>query len=253
MTHIGIDLGSRFVKVAVRQDDAVSFRAVDTIQFYKNHVKRSEAGLTIDLSFLDGITPGTAPITATGYGRNLMEFANATIISEIKAHFRGALSQTEEQTFTLVDIGGQDSKVIFVRDGYIEDFVMNDKCAASTGRFLENAANLLGISLEELATMSEDPVPVSSTCAIFSESEIIGLIAQGTPVPNIGAGIHESIAKRLIPLVKKYKTEHIFASGGAAKNAALLAALSRLAGKEILPLPETQFNGCLGCLATMQR
>lgn len=130
---LGIDLGSRFVKIAIKQNDEITFHREDTVYFYKNMVKRDAGQVLIDLSSY-GADEHT-DIVATGYGRNMMSFVNARVVSEIKAHYKGALETVNEQEFILVDIGGQDSKVIYVKDGYIEDFVMNDKCAASTGRF----------------------------------------------------------------------------------------------------------------------
>ncbi len=170
---LGIDLGSRFVKIAIKQNDEITFHREDTVYFYKNMVKRDAGQVLIDLSSY-GADEHT-DIVATGYGRNMMSFVNARVVSEIKAHYKGALETVNEQEFILVDIGGQDSKVIYVKDGYIEDFVMNDKCAASTGRFLENACRILDITLDELTHMQTDPpVKLSSTCAIFSESELVG-------------------------------------------------------------------------------
>lgn len=243
---IGIDLGSRFVKIAVKTEEGIRFFREDTVFFYKNMVKRENGNVLIDLSSYGA--EDDAGITATGYGRNMMSFANANVISEIKAHYKGALSSVDEDEFILVDIGGQDSKVIYVKNGYIEDFVMNDKCAASTGRFLENACRILDISLSELAEMTEEPVKLSATCAIFSESEIVGLIAEGVPVEKIGAGINESISRRLFPLIRKYRNKMIYAAGGVASNTAIIYFLSELSGLEIKVLENPQYNGCFGCI-----
>lgn len=243
---LGIDLGSRFVKIALKDGDSVKFFREDTVHFYKNMVKRDGGDVLVDLSSY-GAEPD-ADIIATGYGRNMMSFANANVISEIKAHYKGALVSTGEQEFILVDIGGQDSKVIYVRDGYIEDFVMNDKCAASTGRFLENACRILDIELSELAYMTEKPAKLSATCAIFSESEIVGRIAEGVPVENIGAGVNESISRRLFPLIRKYRNKKIFAAGGVASNSAIIHFLSEMSGTDIKVIENPQYNGCLGCI-----
>jgi predicted CoA-substrate-specific enzyme activase len=178
----------------------------------------------------------------------MMSFANAKVISEIKAHYRGALESTGESEFILVDVGGQDSKVIYVKEGYIEDFIMNDKCAASTGRFLENASRILDIDIDELAEMTENPVKMNSTCAIFSESELVGKIAEGVPVEEIGAGVNESIARRLFPLIRKYRNIKLYAAGGVAVNRALIHFLSELAGREINVIENPQYNGCFGAL-----
>ena len=244
--QVGIDLGSRFVKVALAHSSKPEFIRYDTIEFYKKYIIRDETGISIDINSL-GI-PKEYEITATGYGRNLMSFANAEIISEIKAHFRGAIRATGESNFILIDIGGQDSKVIWARDGYIEDFVMNDKCAASTGRFAENACAVLGFTLKELGQMQNNPANLSTTCAVFCESEIVSLIASGIEPESIAAGINLSIAKRLAPLAKSFSSQKIFASGGAADNAALLYFLSNILNKEITPIPLSQYNGAIGCL-----
>jgi len=243
---LGIDLGSRFVKIAVKTDDDCNFFREDTVFFYKNMVKRNNGEVLIDLSSYGA--DDNADIVATGYGRNMMSFANARVISEIKAHYRGALETIKKDEFILVDVGGQDSKVIYVKDGYIEDFVMNDKCAASTGRFLENACRILDITLDELTEMKTDPVKLSSTCAIFSESELVGKIAEGVSMESIGAGVNESISRRLFPLIRKYRNKMIFAAGGVASNSALIHFLSELSGTKIEVIPNPQYNGCLGCL-----
>lgn len=243
---LGIDLGSRFVKIAVQNGENIDFHREDTVFFYKNRVKRTESTIEIDLSAY-GANENTI-ITATGYGRNMLSFANANVISEIKAHYQGALHSTGEDEFILVDVGGQDSKVIYVREGYIEDFVMNDKCAASTGRFLENACRILDISLGELAAMTENPVKLNSTCAVFSESELVGKIAEGVPTEHIGAGVNESIARRLFPLIRKYRHKKIYAAGGVAENSGLIRFLSEMAESDIQVIKNPQYNGCYGCL-----
>ncbi len=246
MKHIGIDLGSRYVKMVRATGNNLEFTRYDTVNFYKQYITRGKDNTYINIEKL-GIE-SNYKIIATGYGRNLMSFANAEIISEIKAHFRGALRQTGEQDFILVDIGGQDSKVILGKEGYIEDFIMNDKCAASTGRFAENACNVLGITIDELSNMNNEPANLSSTCAVFCESELIGLMAGGTEIENIAAGVNKSIAKRLLPLIKSFQSDKIYASGGVAANKSLIAYISELAGKTVIPLPNPQFNGALGCL-----
>lgn len=246
---LGIDLGSRFVKIAVKDGDEITFHREDTVAFYKNMVKREGDETFIDLTKFGA--DEDAQITATGYGRNMMSFANANVISEIKAHYRGALEATGESEFILVDIGGQDSKVIYVKDGYIEDFVMNDKCAASTGRFLENACRILDVTLDELSQMTDEPVKMSATCAIFSESELVGKIAEGVNIEYIGAGVNESISRRLFPLIRKYRNKKIYAAGGVASNGAIIHFLSELSDTKIEVLNNPQYNGCLGCVYYM--
>jgi predicted CoA-substrate-specific enzyme activase len=246
MDKIGIDLGSRFVKIAVLKNEEMEFVRFDTVEFYKNHIKKE--GNTIHIKTENLPIKNSRNIVATGYGRNLMNFANAKIVSEIKAHYKGAIVQTGLENFTLIDIGGQDSKVISVRDGYIDDFVMNDKCAASTGRFIENTCNILNIDMEYFAKCIDSPEKMNSTCAIFSESEIIGKIAEGCSIESIAAGVSESIARRICPLIKKFKNKMVIASGGVADVYAIRYFISKILGIEVVKLDNSQFNGAIGCI-----
>ncbi len=246
MKKFGIDLGSRYVKTATFDNNEISFNRYDTVEFYKNYIKRDDGNIFIDTELL-GLSEDYS-ITATGYGRNLMSFANAEIISEIKAHFRGASYSMSASDFILIDIGGQDSKVIFAKEGYVEDFVMNDKCAASTGRFAENASSILGLDVDTLSNMTDQPADLTTTCAVFCESEIINLMAKGIETNYIAAGINKSIAKRLLPLIKSFKSSTIFASGGVANNTALISFLSDMLQQTIIPVQNPQYNGAIGCL-----
>ena len=252
MTNIAVDLGSRFVKIIARGKDAEIFRLEDTVEFYKKNMKRRGEKVEIDIDFL-GIDIKAARILTTGYGRNLLNFTNAGIISEIKAHFYGAKRQSGESDFVLVDAGGQDSKVIQARDGYINDFTMNDKCAASTGRFIEYAAKIVGIPFEEAAAATDSPVSLTDTCAVFCESELIGHIAHGASELHLAAGVNLSIARRIAPAVKKYNPKRVFASGGAAASSALITFLSELTGIKVEPLQNVQFNGAIGCIEFMEK
>lgn len=246
MIKTGMDLGSRFVKICIENNGELSFYKYNTIDFYKKYISRDSSGqLKIEHSLLDF---GNAEITATGYGRNLMTFSNAEVISEIKAHFKGARKQTGLDDFVLIDIGGQDSKVIKASGGFIDDFVMNDKCAASTGRFLENAANILRIDIDEMAAYTENPCKFSSTCAIFSESEIIGKIAEGASTEEISAGVNLSVARRLLPLIKRFSKNEIYGAGGVVSLYGVRYFLQELLDKEINVLENHQYNAAIGCV-----
>jgi len=246
MKKTGMDLGSRFVKICIENEGMLSFYKYNTIDFYKKYISRDSSGqLQIENSLLDN---GSSQITATGYGRNLMSFSNAKVISEIKAHFKGARRQTGLDDFVLIDIGGQDSKVIKASGGFIDDFVMNDKCAASTGRFLENAANILRIDIDEMATYTKNPCKLSSTCAIFSESEIIGKIAEGASSAEISAGVNLSVARRLLPLIKRFSKNEIYGAGGVVSLYGVRCFLQELLDKEINVLENYQYNAAIGCV-----
>ena len=239
MIYTGIDLGSRFIKVLSFKDGSFKKQLYDTVTFYKKHIHRDGEKVSLVLEGLEG------GLLATGYGRNLLSFDNVTVISEIKAHFYGAREQTKEENFVLVDVGGQDCKVIEVRDGFINDFTMNDKCAASTGRFMEQAAGVLEIPLEELQKATQNPLTLSDTCAVFCESEMIGHLAKGAHDLELAAGVNLAVAKRLAPQIKRYRPNTVYTSGGAASYG-LSYFLSELIGVEIFPLKESQFNGALG-------
>jgi predicted CoA-substrate-specific enzyme activase len=188
-------------------------------------------------------------IIATGYGRFNIPFAHKQV-TEITCHGRGAYFLNPDAR-TVIDIGGQDSKVIRLSEqGHVLDFVMNEKCAAGTGRFLEVMAQALEVKLEGLADLSgsaQRSVPISSMCTVFAESEVVSLIAQGLPREEIARGLHDAIAERTAGLVYRIGLkEKVVMTGGVAKNSAVLRALEeKLKVKIDLP-PEPQIVGALG-------
>jgi predicted CoA-substrate-specific enzyme activase len=189
-----------------------------------------------------------AYIVATGYGRINVPFADRQI-AEITCHAKG-LHSLLPTVKTIVDVGGQDSKGIRINDGRVVNFVMNDKCAAGTGRFLEIIADSLGVPLQRLGELSltaERATPISSTCTVFAEHEVTNQLANGEPVANLVAGVHESIATRIYSLVSKLKIEKdIAVTGGGAKNIGLVRALEAKFGSPVLVPPEPLITGALG-------
>lgn len=243
----GIDLGSRVVKIIDYADGAVrSMTGYDTVEFYKSFGRMEGPELSVAFERL-GIPPGGPPPTVTGYGRNTIRVKGARTISEVKAHTLGAVHQTGLSDFTLIDIGGQDTKVISVSGGRMDDFIMNDKCAASSGRYIENMARILGMELDELSGCYENPVKLSATCAIFGESEIVQKITEGGPYREIAAGVNLTIVKRVLPMLARFPSGLIVFSGGVAKNRAVASMLASETGREVLTLAEPSFNGALGC------
>jgi predicted CoA-substrate-specific enzyme activase len=168
-------------------------------------------------------------------------------VTEIRAHFRGACFQTGFRDFILVELGGQDSKVLMVRGKKVMDFQTNDKCAAGTGRYLENMARLLNLSMKKLSLESENPVKINNTCAIFGESEIIGLLMEQVPVKRICAGINDSIARRIMQMIRRYPPLPLVLAGGVALNRGVRTLLSHRYGREVTVPDDPQFNGALGC------
>ncbi|MBN2652479.1 MAG: hypothetical protein JXR63_08850 [Spirochaetales bacterium] len=245
MNLLGIDIGSRAVKIAIfKEDKLFSHKILSTIDFYKHHCIPDAKGIRLQLESLE--LPQMEKIVATGYGRNNIKLQEATVINELKAHVYGILFQTQLRDFTLVDIGGQDFKIIKVEKGIIVDMLLNDKCAASSGRYLENMAAILDMPLQVLKQHSQNPVALSSTCAVFGESELIGKIADGCNMQEIAAGVNYSLYKRILPHVKKLQSQVVVLSGGVAKNTALVSFFQKDFAHVVIP-PKPQINGALGC------
>ncbi len=154
--------------------------------------------------------------------------------------------QTGIKDFILLDIGGQDVKVIKVENGLITDMELNEKCAASCGRYLENMANILEIDLIELGNHYKNPVKLNSTCAVFSESELIGKIADGVDEANLYAGVNYSLYSRLKPLLTRFKSHTILLSGGVSLNSSIRHYLKQ-DYQSVVVLENPQFNGSIGC------
>ncbi len=188
-------------------------------------------------------------VISTGYGRNGVAFANKTA-SEIICHAKG-VNLLMPAARTVIDIGGQDSKVIGVREnGTVSDFVMNDKCAAGTGRFLEVMAGVLGLDIEEMGPISctsKEPCPISNTCTIFAETEMVSLRAEGRTREDLVAGIHKAVASRVVVMGKTvgYREQVVF-TGGVAKNTGVKNSLEAGIGLPILIPEEPQIMGALG-------
>jgi len=251
MTALGIDLGSRQAKFALLDGSAVRWlRDYDTIPFYKRYGGMRDGKLTLDFAALD-LLPGDefsrTPMVATGYGRNTIDLEGARVVPEIQAHVAGARFQTGLATFTLLDLGGQDSKVARLESGILVDFVMNDKCAASSGRYLENMAKVLDIPLEELSLHHRDPVPLDATCGIFGESELIGKIIEGHSLERLCAGINNTLIKRVAPMLRRFPADTIVLTGGVAKSPAFRELLQEASGADIIVPEHPQHNGAIGC------
>jgi (R)-2-hydroxyacyl-CoA dehydratese activating ATPase len=246
MTVLGIDLGSRNVKVCRMEDDRITSRGcVETMEFYRRYCVRSESGFSVDIETL-GCDPASA-VVATGYGRNAAAIRSADTVSELTAHFLGARRETRLDDFTLLDMGGQDYKVVRCSGGIMTDFATNDKCAASTGRYLENMAGVLGITLDELGGYSEDPIELSDTCAIFGESELIGHIVRGASVPRLAAGVNRTVVRRVLPLLDRMGGGIIVMSGGVALNPAVVSILGTQTGREVRVVTDPLMTGAIGC------
>lgn len=188
-------------------------------------------------------------IMSTGYGRHTVEIADSEM-SELSCHARGAYFQFPGVR-TIIDVGGQDSKVMHVDDdGMLVNFVMNDKCSAGTGRFLEVMARALEVNVEALAdlsALSQNDVTISSTCTVFAESEVISQLAKNTDRSDIIKGIHRSIASRVSSLARRVGViDDVVMTGGVAQNKGVLLALEEELGHKIYTSELAQYNGALG-------
>jgi len=193
-------------------------------------------------------------IVGTGYGRVKIPFANSEL-SELSCHGKGAHSFVPSIR-TIIDVGGQDCKVIKVsKAGKILDFAMNDKCAAGTGRFLEVMAKTLELKLEELGPISlksKNQAKISAQCSVFAETEVVSLMADGIEVADIVAGIHDAIASRIMSLVYRVGLEEdLTITGGVAKNIGVVTFLEKKLGIQAKKLPvDPQLMGALGAALT---
>lgn len=248
MLVAGCDVGSLTGKAVIFKDGSIiSYSIVPTtIKPEKTaHNAMNEALQKCDLSMED-----INYIVGTGYGRVKIPFANMNI-SELTCHGKGAHSLIPTIR-TIIDVGGQDCKVIKVDEGgKLLDFAMNDKCAAGTGRFLEVMAKALELRLDELGSLSlqsKNPVAITSQCSVFAETEVVSRIAEGTGVVDIVAGIHEAIAARIMSLVYRVGLEKdVTITGGVAKNIGVVTCLEKRMGVEAKKLPiDPQVVGALG-------
>jgi len=188
-------------------------------------------------------------VLATGYGRNSLEGFADHQMSELSCHARGA-AFLFPQVRTVIDIGGQDVKILRVENGAMTNFQMNDKCAAGTGRFLDVMARVLEVDVNDLGTLgakSTKEVAISSTCTVFAESEVISQLAQGTDKCDIINGIHKSVAGRVAGLAHRVGVQDdVVMTGGVAQNSGVVNALQEQLGHTIHTSPLTQYVGALG-------
>lgn len=187
-------------------------------------------------------------VVGTGYGRGVMDFADKKV-TEITCHSKG-IHFINNDIRTILDIGGQDSKVINLdADGNVVNFLMNDKCAAGTGRFLEVTSNILGSDITKIDELAKgnNPVNISSMCTVFAESEIVSLLAQNVPTGEVAAGILKSIANKSTSMLSRGEiVDKVAFTGGLAKSSELVRMVSEIIGKEIFLAEDTQIIGALG-------
>jgi predicted CoA-substrate-specific enzyme activase len=198
-----------------------------------------QAGLTFD---------EIAYVVATGYGRINVPFADCQI-TELTCHARGVATFFPGVKLA-IDIGGQDAKGLKISNGRLVDFVMSDKCAAGTGRFLEVIATSLGLKVEDLGPISlksSNKIPISSTCTVFAQQEVVSQLTAGVPLEDIVAGLHDAIASRVAGMVRRLKVEpDVVFTGGVAKNIGVVKALQENLGCKVLVPDDPLLSGAIG-------
>jgi predicted CoA-substrate-specific enzyme activase len=242
----GIDIGSTMTKTVILDGGVIASVIGPTGPEQRKLANKvmEEALRKAGLSF-DAMTY----IVSTGYGRINVPFADKQV-TEISCHARG-VSSLFPQARTIVDIGGQDSKAITVdHHGRVTNFIMNDKCAAGSGRFVEVIADTVGLKLEQmgdLSLQSTHPAQISSICTIWAQQEVASRLAEGVPIPDLVAGVHRSLADRVARMVKRLKLQQeVILTGGGGKNKGLVKALSEQLDCEILVPQEPLITGALG-------
>jgi predicted CoA-substrate-specific enzyme activase len=248
MICVGIDAGSRTIKLVLLESDN---REVLGRGLSDQGVEQA----TLAQSLFESILKDTGiarrdvrRVIATGYGRNAVEFADTTV-TEITCHARGVRHLVADAA-TIVDIGGEDSKLIRLdSNGKVRDFAMNDRCAAGTGRFLEVVADRLATNLDDLGDMaarSRTPAAISSMCVVFAETEIIGLLAAHTPREDIVAGVQAAIAARVAGMAGRKVSAPIVFTGGVALVSGMKGALESVLEQPVEVAPDPQMTGALG-------
>ncbi len=243
MNYVGIDIGSTASKAVIM--DEISILHNYTLPTGWNCKETSE-NIKDELIKL-GIDFSRDKVVATGYGRISVPYADK-VVSEITCHGIGGQYLYEDNA-TIIDIGGQDTKIITLKNGKVNDFLMNDKCSAGTGKFIEIMANRLGLSIKELCELSlkGDAVKINSMCTVFAESEIIGFIGKGEPRENIAAGILKSVVSKVESLASRHGiAENCYLTGGLSQSGEILRLLSAEIGQDVKSCSFGRYAGAIG-------
>ena len=244
--NIGIDIGSTCAKTIVLDENKnilhrllqpTGWSSVETARMIQE--KLTELGVDWD----------QAAVVATGYGRISVPYADKCV-TEITCHGRGACHIFGADTLTVIDIGGQDTKLICVEDGMVKDFIMNDKCSAGTGRFLEIMANTLAVKPEDLCQLASQGggVTISSMCTVFAESEVISLIGRGEKKENIAFGVVDSIVTKVATQAGRLdlKNSKVCLTGGLCEFSYLKQCLEKKLGVSVAACPDARYAGAIG-------
>ena len=243
MIGIGIDIGSTATKAVVANDTGDIAEKVVMPTGFSSVEAADEVAKRLQQA---GYDANELPVVATGYGRIAVPYANK-VVTEITCHARGAWALFAEDG-TVVDVGGQDTKAIGLAAGKVRKFVMNDKCSAGTGRFLEIMADRLGVSQQELARLAAagQSTVISNMCTVFAESEVISLVGKGEPRENIARGVIDSVVSRVATLVGQVPASRYFLTGGLCENDYVRMRLSEELSTPVDSCENGRFAGALG-------
>lgn len=246
MFSIGIDIGSTCTKTVVMNESGemiemllqpTGWSSVDTAEQIRKSLESK--GICID----------DAKIVATGYGRISVPYADRQV-TEITCHAKGAYYLNENKDMVVIDIGGQDTKIIKIESGQVKDFIMNDKCSAGTGRFVEIMANTMGLTIDELCELARtgSGVTISSMCTVFAESEVISLIGRGEDRKNIAYAVVSSIASKVASQCSHMDTKNavVYLTGGLCECEFLKERIEQMIGHELVTNSKARFAGAIG-------
>jgi predicted CoA-substrate-specific enzyme activase len=255
MICAGIDAGSRTVKVVLIDADAMALIGAGIESQGTNQEALSNTVFERTLASAGVTRDRVGKVVATGYGRNRVSFADTTV-TEITCHARGVRHLVPD-AMTIIEVGGQDSKLIRLdAKGNVRDFAMNDRCAAGTGRFIEVVASRLDVELATLgalAARSLNPATISSTCVVFAETEIVGLLASGVAAEDIVAGVQSSLARRVVAMAGRNVDTPIVFTGGVALIPGMAEAMAKALEKPVQVAPDPQMTGALGAAILASR
>ena len=242
MYQVGIDIGSSAAKVAVMENGAV----IKTLLLNTGFNSRNTADEIYQMLEKDGISKENATYVATGYGRISVPYADRSV-TEITCHGKGAWFLFGKNG-TVIDIGGQDTKGIALKNGRVMKFIMNDKCSAGTGKFLEVMTNRLGLTMKELSELARqgNPITISSMCTVFAESEVISLIGKGTPREDIANGVIDSVVMKVASLIAQVQGEQYFLTGGLCEDEYVIERLAKVLGAPVESQPLARYAGAIG-------
>ena len=245
MYYIGIDIGSTAAKIAVVDEG----KQIVYTEVRPTGWSSAETAAAIQKDLTEkGYLPD-AKVVATGYGRVSVPYADK-VVTEITCHGKGAAHIFGTGQCTVIDIGGQDTKVVTMENGMVKDFMMNDKCSAGTGRFLEIMANALGLDIPSLCSLARQGggVSISSMCTVFAESEVISLIGSGREKADIAYGIVESITSKVASLCGKHSVGcgTLCLTGGLCETPYIIESLGNKLGQPITSVPLARYAGAVG-------